>query len=142
MEHAGLTEGDTNYLQVQADWDDGRPVYDVEFHAAGTEYDYEVSQGTGEILKYSSDVRRQGGNGNGNGNGKNASSTAITLEEATQLVLDRVPGAAGENVRIEADWDDGRQIYEGELYFERAEYEFEIDASTGNFIEWSVDYQD
>ena len=142
LEHAGLTEGDTNYLQVQADWDDGRPVYDVEFHAAGTEYDYEVSQDTGEILKYSSDVRRQGGNGNGNGNGKNASSTAITLEEATQLVLDRVPGAAGENVRIEADWDDGRQIYEGELYFERAEYEFEIDASTGNFIEWSVDYQD
>lgn len=59
-----------------------------------------------------------------------------------QLVLDRVPGASSEDVRIELDVDDGRQIYEGEVYCNRAEHEFEIDAATGDFIQWSVDYQD
>ena len=35
--------------------------------------------------------------------------------------------------------DDGRQTYEGELYYNQMEYEFEMDASTGNFIEWSAE---
>ena len=33
-------------------------------------------------------------------------------------------------------------IYEGEGYYDRTEYEFEIDASTGSVIKWSVDYRD
>ena len=38
--------------------------------------------------------------------------------------------------------DDGRQIYEGEIYYNRMEYEFEIDASTGTIIEWSAEHWD
>ena len=60
------------------------------------------------------------------------------LEEAVQLVLDRVPGASSEDVRIQLEEEDGRQVYEGEVICNRAEHEFEIDA----FIQWSVDYQD
>ena len=32
--------------------------------------------------------------------------------------------------------DDGRLIYEGKIVYEQMEYEFEIDAGTGDFISW------
>ena len=54
-------------------------------------------------------------------------------------MLDRVPGATESDVRIRLDRDDGREVYEGELYYDRTEYEFEIDASTGSVSEWSAD---
>lgn len=156
LEHAGVTEA--SFHRVELDTEDGREVYEVEFYTGNTEYDYTIARDTGEILSYDSDIEGWGvgngqgnGNGNGNGNGQqngkgnsvsSSVSGPITLEEAVQLVLDRVPGASSEDVRIEQDRDDGRDVYEGEVYCNRTEHEFTIDASTGDFIEWSVDYQE
>ena len=58
------------------------------------------------------------------------------------MALDRVPGASGADIEMELERDDGFLIYEGEIHYNRMEYEFEIDASTGNFIKWSEDYHD
>lgn len=152
LEHAGVTEA--SFHRVELDYEDGREVYEIEFFSGNTEYDYTVARDTGEILSYDQDIEGWGlgqGNGQGNGNGRqngqgnSTSSTAagpITLEEAVQLVLDRVPGASSEDVRIQLEEEDGRQVYEGEVICNRAEHEFEIDAATGDFIQWSVDYQD
>ena len=153
MEHAGVTE--CSIHRVELDTEDGRQVYEVEFFAGNTEYDYTIDRETGEILSCDQDIEdwglgngQQNGSGNGNGrkNGQDnsaaSSSGLITLEEAVQLVLDRVPGASASDVQIEFERDDGKDIYEGEVTCNRTEHEFQIDASTGNFIEWSVDYQD
>ena len=150
MEHAGVTE--CSIHRVELDTEDGRQVYEVEFFAGNTEYDYTIDRETGEILSYDQDIEGWGlgqgngqGNGRQNGQGNSTSSTAagpITLEEAVQLVLDRVPAASSEDVRIQLEEEDGRQVYEGEVICNRAEHEFEIDAATGDFIQWSVDYQD
>ena len=67
---------------------------------------------------------------------------ALSFEAAKQLALDRVPGAGDRNIELELDHDDGYLIYEGEIHYNHMEYEFEIDASTGNFIKWSEDYND
>lgn len=136
LEHAGVAESDAKFYRVERDNDDGRAVYEVEFYSGNTEYDYEISAETGEILSYDSDIEgwaAQSGNAEG---------SAVTLEQARALVLERVPGAAASDVQIEQERDDGRDIYEGEVYYDRTEYEFEIDASTGSFIKWSVDYRD
>lgn len=61
---------------------------------------------------------------------------AITLEEASQLALDRVPGASLQDLKIELDYDDGIYKYEGDIIYDQKEYEFEIDANTGEFLEW------
>lgn len=153
LEHAGVTECFMH--RVELDYENGREVYEIEFFAGNTEYDYTIARDTGEILSYDHDIEGWGlgnGNGNGKGNGQQngnrnnvSSGTAsgpVTLEEAVQLVLDRVPGASAEDVRIELDRDDGRDVYEGEVNCNRTEHEFTIDASTGAFIEWSVDYDD
>lgn len=141
LEHAGVTQEEATLYRVKADREDGQAVYEVEFAVGTTEYDYTIAQDTGKILSYDSDVE---GWDPVAGENQTSSQTAesITLEQATQLVLDRIPGADSTDVWIEYDRDDGRDLYEGEVYYEGAEYEFEIDASTGAFIEWSVDYKD
>lgn len=133
MEHAGVTECYTH--RIEEDVEHGRAVYEIEFFAGNTEYDYTIAKDTLEILSYDQDIE-------GWGLPEGETGSAVTLEQAIQLVLDRVPGAASTDVRIEYERDDGRELYEGEVYYDRTEYEFEIDASTGTFIEWSVDYQD
>ena len=128
LEHAGVAESDAKFYRVERDSDDGRAVYEVEFYSGNTEYDYEISAETGEILSYDSDIEgwaAQSGNAEG---------SAVTLEQARALVAERIPGVS--------DREDGRTVYEGEVYYDRTEYEFEIDASTGSFIKWSVDYRD
>ena len=133
LKHAGVTEA--SFHRVELDYEDGREVYEIEFFSGNTEYDYTVARDTGEILSYDQDIE-------GWGLPEGETGSAVTLEQAIQLVLDRVPGAASTDVRIEYERDDGRELYEGEVHYDRTEYEFEIDASTGTFIEWSVDYQD
>ena len=140
LNHAGVTLEEATIYKVKADVEDGRSVYDVEFAVGATEYDYEIAQDTGEILSYDADVEGWTPTTGQNETGTQTSGE-ITIEQAVQLVLERVPGATAEQVRIEEDYDDGRKTYEGEVYYNQAEYEFEI-TSNGNFIEWSVDYND
>lgn len=137
LEHAGVAESDAKFYRVERDNDDGRAVYEVEFYSGNTEYDYEISAETGEILSYDSDIEGWAAQ-----SASSTSGSAVTLEQARALVAERIPGAAASDVQIEQERDDGRDIYEGEVYYDRTEYEFEIDASTGSFIKWSVDYRD
>lgn len=67
----------------------------------------------------------------------NSTGTQLTLEEAKKLALDKVPGATDQNIAIEFEIDDGYYLYEGEIIYNQKEYEFEIDAVTGAFLEWS-----
>ena len=56
--------------------------------------------------------------------------------EAQNIALERVPGATAQDMSIELDYDDGWYIYEGDILYNRTEYEFEIDANTGNILKW------
>lgn len=64
----------------------------------------------------------------------------ITMDQAIEIVLSRVDGATVDNIEeIDEDEEHGRMIYEGSLYYNGVEYEFEIDGQTGNIIEWEID---
>ena len=78
------------------------------------------------------------GNGtqSSSGNTGSTSGVAVTLEEAQNIALERVPGASAQNISIELDEDDGWYIYEGDIVYDGMEYEFEIDANTGNILKW------
>lgn len=78
------------------------------------------------------------GNGtqSSSGNTGSTSGVAVTLEEAQNIALERVPGASAQNISIEIDEDDGWYIYEGDIVYDGMEYEFEIDANTGNILKW------
>lgn len=76
------------------------------------------------------------GNTGSNTNSGGASDLAISMEEAQNIALERVPGATAQDMSIELDYDDGWYIYEGDILYNRTEYEFEIDANTGNILKW------
>ena len=57
--------------------------------------------------------------------------------KAKSIALARVPGATESNIRkIKLDRDDGRMEYEVEIVYNAMEYDFEIDAYSGNIISW------
>lgn len=126
---AGVTEADVTGIRIKLETDHGIQEYEVEFYAGNLEYDYDIDAATGQIRSKDTDIETdfptiQPG------------SVTITQAEAIALVLEKVPGAAESDVRIHLESDDGRRVYEGSLVLDQTEYDFEIDAETGSFLEW------
>ena len=145
--NAGVTEEQIQYITVKQDWDDGRARYEVEFTAAGVEYDYELDASDGRILSADSEVIDKGyrASQNGTTGTQNATGTSqttpggVSIETAKQTVMDRIPGIDAGNIYIHPDYDDGISLYEGEAYYAEVKYEFEINAENGNIISWEAE---
>lgn len=120
-------------IRIKQDRDDGRDIYEVDFYVQAEEFDYDIDIASGQILSRDYDIDEDFNN---SGSGQSADGV-ISQEEAVKIVLDRVQGATENDVRISLDQDDGRQIYEGEIYYNQTEYEFELNAQTGEVLEWS-----
>lgn len=144
---AGVTEEQIQYIMVKQDWDDGRARYEVEFTAAGVEYDYELDASDGRILSADSEVIDKGyrASQNGTTGSRNETGTSqttpggVSIETAKQTVMDRIPGIDAGNIYIHPDYDDGISLYEGEAYYAEVKYEFEINAENGNIISWEAE---
>lgn len=145
--NAGVTEEQIQYITVKQDWDDDRARYEVEFTAAGVEYDYELDASDGRILSADSEVIDRGYSASQDGttgsrNADGTSQTApggVSIETAKQTVMDRIPGIDAGNIYIHPDYDDGISLYEGEAYYAEVKYEFEINAENGNIISWEAE---
>ena len=131
---AGVTEEEITGIRVKKDHEDGRQVYDVEFYSGNKEYDYEIDASTVSILSSDFDI-----DDDFKQDGENASglTPAVSREDASAAALAKVPGAEEKDLRIKLDDDDGKLVYEGDIYYNGTEYEFEIDAATGDLLEWS-----
>ena len=69
-----------------------------------------------------------------------ASNSYIGVNRAMNIALKKVPGASNSHVKkINLDRENGRMVYEGEIYYNGQEYEFDIDAVTGDIVKWKVD---
>ncbi len=76
-------------------------------------------------------------NGHHNQSGRQSQADVqLSIEDASALALERVPGATQQDLKIELDYDDAYYKYEGDIIYDQKEYEFEIDANTGEFLEW------
>ena len=155
LAQAGLTADALQYQFVKRDLEDGRFVYDVEFMSGGVEYDYEILAADGTVLSFDQDAEysAQWNTGTGQttgitGTGQTVGtagagqttgttgSTTITAEDAKVIVAGKIPGIDTASIYLSQDYDDGRWVYEGDAYYNQTEYEFEIDAATGQVISW------
>lgn len=131
LAHAGVSEQNLAAKKVEADYDNGRKIFEVEFITTdGVEYDYDISAADGSVISFDYDAESLLPPAPAPG------STTISDEQAKQAVLARVPGASAEAVRLHLEEDDGRLEYEGSLIYDSTEYEFKIDAYSGSVIEW------
>ena len=136
LAHAGLKANQVTFVKSKLDWDDGRQVYDVEFYTSDyKEYDYEIDASTGEVVSYDFDAEGYAPPATGNGQ-----SGTITADQAKEKALSQVPGATVSDIReFETDYDDGRLQYEGKIYYNGMEYEFEIDGYSGAIRNWDAE---
>lgn len=71
----------------------------------------------------------------GQSSGTNAN-VAVNEADAIKTALERVPGATEQDLRMKLDFEDGYYVYEGDIIYEQREYEFEIDAQSGEILKW------
>lgn len=141
LNHAGVLKEDATFLRTERDSENGKEVYEVEFYSKDKkEYDYEIDANTGDILSYDSDAESATPAQNGGEQSAAAEVTEITEDKAKEIALAKVPGATAENIReFKKELDDGREEYDGKIVYNNMEYEFEIDARTGEIIKWETD---
>lgn len=136
LEAAGVSESDASRLRISKDRDDGRVVYEIRFDVDQTEYDYDVLASDGQILSSDVELRNDDRDDDDDRNRGSNADVAISREEAIDIALAKVSGATESDIRIELDHDDGRYKYEGDIIYERVEYDFEIDANSGDVTSW------
>lgn len=135
--HAGVAVADLTFHSVSLEEDDGRRVYDVEFYSGSTEYDYEIDAATGDILSYDNDVE----NFSIPQQQSTATGSYIGEDAAKAAALQRA-GLTEDQVRwekCELDEDDGRFSYELEFSSGQHEYECEVEAFTGEILNFEQD---
>ena len=52
LEKAGLNRGQVSRMRTEYEFDDGRHLYEVEFHQGLREYHFEIDAQTGEVLSW------------------------------------------------------------------------------------------
>ncbi|MBQ7828419.1 MAG: PepSY domain-containing protein [Clostridia bacterium] len=142
IHHAGVTAADTRFDDAELDREKGVDVYELEFYADGVEYEYKVNAKTGEVLKskvdHDDDDRRSPDTVSDT---TAAPSEYIGIDKAKEIALSHA-GVDTATVRFEeadTDRDDGVAVYELEFYTDGVEYEYKIDALTGEVLKAKIE---
>ena len=137
---AGVSAGDARFTKVRMDYEDGVPVYEVEFYTATHEYDYEIHAQNGSVFHKEVEAH-QTSSGNHHGGTGTQTGADIGAEAAKNAALNHAGCAGGDVVftKVERDYDDGWLIYEIEFYKGGLEYEFEIDGTSGAVLKFERD---
>ena len=131
LENAGLAEEDVTHFELEMDYEHGRMVYDIEIKANGVEYDADIDALTGEILKIETEPVHE------NHNTAPASAALLSAEEARDIALKHA-GVTSSDIRswdCELDEEHGRMVYDVEFQTGNAEYDYEIDAVSGEILQ-------
>lgn len=120
IKESGIASSDIEYMRTRLDWENGERVYDVEFYAAGVEYDYEIALSDGKILSYDREAERIW---------NRSSQDGISRDEALLIAFENagISEKDASRVRVEMDRDDGVTLYE--IEFRSADYKYEYEIS-------------
>ena len=131
IEHAGVTEEQLWDLEIDLDYDAGKMVYEVEFHTADAEFEYDIDAKSGQVIKAQRDDSNKPQT-------PVLPDTRITPEEAKAAALSHA-NISAESLRdfdCELETDDGILIYDISFKTADAEFEYDIDAATGAVISY------
>ncbi len=154
FEDAGVLEEEVTLTAEKSDYEDGFPVHEFKFFIDNIKYEYEIYAGTGDIhsKSYEIDVNAvingetgtsvSGKTGNAlSATPKKSDDGYIGEEAAKAIALEyaKLSEADVRFVKARLDRDDGRFVYEVKFYAGNLEYEFDIDACSGDVLEYDVD---
>ena len=141
LKDAGLSESDVVFKKVELDHDHGTQVYDIEFYTSDIEYEYEIDASSGTVLEKNIEqfqIQTDPTNSAVNSSVNNY----IGVDRAKEIALNhaQLNESDVQFVKAKLENDDGGVEYEIEFYSGRTEYDYTIDAVSGNIIEYDVDY--
>lgn len=135
LNDANLTEAEVTFTKIKLDTEDFVKVYDVEFYTADSEYDYEINASDGTVKEKSVEIFRVISGGNDSG------AEYIGVDGAKKIALDHA-GLTEAEVQIskaKLENDDGVVEYEISFYCGDMEYEYNVDAVSGDIIEFDCE---
>lgn len=141
LRDAGLSESDVTFKKTELDHSHGTQVYDIEFYTSDTKYDYEIDASNGTVLeKNIEQFQIQTNPTDGAINSSN--NDYIGVDHAKEIALNhaQLNESDVQFAKAKLENDDGEVEYEIEFYSGRTEYDYTIDAISGNIIEYDVDY--
>lgn len=140
LRDAGLSESDVTFKKTELDHSHGTQVYDIEFYTSDTKYDYEIDASNGTVLeKNIEQFQIQTHPTDGAINSSN--NDYIGVDHAKEIALNHAQLNESDVQFAKAKLEnDGGVEYEIEFYSGRTEYDYTIDAISGNIIEYDVDY--
>lgn len=135
LDNANVNESDTSRLAAYLNIDDLTKKYEIEFVAGEYEYEYEIDATTGNILDMSKEKT-----------GLNLptlpdpnSEEYIGEERAKQIAYDNAGVSEVSFVRVHLDTDDGIVYYDVEFRSGDYEYNYDVNALTGELLERDID---
>lgn len=132
VQSAGVDASKVTVHRVFSDYEDGVPVYEVEFYTSDMEYSYEIKASDGKVLQAERDrpeVQEQ-----------KAGKSFIGSDEAKKIAQNHA-GVSGDvhYHTLKLEKEDGQNVYEIEFYQNGGEYEYEILASDGTILDYSAE---
>lgn len=169
---ADITWDEVSGLHTYLERDKGRYVYDIEFHAGQAKYEYEILAEDGSVLdkevktsgtrtaaeqtesrqKEETDLQAADtASGQDTGNAAPAAPQTeskpryLSVDEAKKIALDHAGLTEGQvrfsTAKFDDDDSEGEE-YEIEFYSGNTEYEYDIDARTGDIRDFSKEVDD
>ena len=131
LQRVGKTQDEVTFTRVRVDRENGVTVYDVYFYDNEKEYELSIDVNTKEVISYKEDYLTGIGN-------NTTTSNYIGADRAKEIVLNHA-GLSSSDVRfskVELDVDYHIATYELEFYYNYYEYDYEIDAVTGEILKY------
>ena len=141
LSNANIDASNAVFTEAKLDDKYGTAYYEVDFTANGVEYEYDIDAITGTVIEQN---QKQSGNAQATNNATNQTTTSVIDEaKAKEIALNHagVTEADTSFILAKADKDDGRQVFDVEFYVSstNSEYDYEIDAQTGEIISFDYD---
>lgn len=133
LHDADVSPGAIYNMRSRAENYYGVDIYDVEFDTEDKHYNYNIDRQNGNILAkdYEVDERYL----------RNLPDNPVSEQQAVDLIVQNIPGAQPNDIRLHRDHDDHYLEYEGKITVDNVRYEFTINADKGIITEWDEDYK-
>lgn len=152
LTHADVPEKSLQSIEIEIDHEYGHMIYEVEFRFDNAEYEYEIDAASGKILGVerktknnakppTTDKHQHTSSPPAKPSNNNTASQYIGKDKAKRIALNHVglTESAIKKLEVELDRTNGKVVYEVEFVYSDHEYEYDIDAVTGEIVKWEYE---
>ena len=147
LAHAGLSEDEIRFFRCELDWERGHMIYELDFDAKGVEYEYEINAITGEIERFdqeADDNYRAEQEAIAAGETATGETRYIGEAQAWQHSFAHAGVKESDVSRRHCSLghERGTVVYELSFVAGGYEYEYEIDAISGEVVKYEKELDD